>query len=93
MKLTQQLLLLSLKLKRSFMIICSNSPSVQYNTEGKRHEPSEFYLPLEFELCWKESDGGWDVISCLPPCAVYFMEGEFEQINMKIRLSIKDSNN
>ena len=30
--------------------------------------------------CWNETDGGLDVISCLPPCVLYCIEGEFEQI-------------
>ena len=38
-------------------------------------------------LSWKESNGGRDAISCLLPCVLYCMEGEFEQIISKIRLS------
>ena len=39
MKLTLQLVVrLSLKLKRIFVIICSNSPFIQNNTQGRRHE-------------------------------------------------------
>ena len=41
----------------------------------------------------KKEQGGRDVISCLLPCVLYCMEGEFEQIITKIRLSIKDNKN
>ena len=37
--------------------------------------------------------GGRDAISCLLPCVLYCMEGEFEQVIMKLRLIIKDNNN
>ena len=36
---------------------------------------------------------GWDAISCLLTCVLFCMEGEFQQINTKIRLSFKDNNN
>ena len=39
------------------------------------------------------ADGGLDVISCLPPCLLYCIEGEFEQIITKFRVGIKDNNN
>ena len=39
------------------------------------------------KLRWKGSNGGRDAISCLLPCVIYCMEGEFEQIVSKIRLS------
>ena len=38
-------------------------------------------------LSWKESNGGRDAVSCLLPCVLYCMEGEFEQVISKIRLS------
>ena len=37
--------------------------------------------------------GGRDAISCLLPCVLYCMEGEFEQVIMKLRLIIKYNNN
>ena len=33
------------------------------------------------------------LVSFLLPCVLLFMEGELEQIIMKLRLSIKDNNN
>ena len=35
--------------------------------------------------------GGQDAISCLLPCILYCLEGEFEQIITKIRLSVNDN--
>ena len=37
--------------------------------------------------------GGRDAISCLLPCVLYCMKGEFEKIITKIRLSVKENNN
>ena len=45
------------------------------------------------KLCWKESDGGWVFILCLPPHVLYCIDGEFEKILTKLRLRIKDNNN
>ena len=41
----------------------------------------------------EREQGGRDFILCLLPCVLYCMEGEFEQIITKIRLSIKGNNN
>ena len=50
------------------------------------------YLPLEFEFRGKfvleREHGDRDAISCLLPCVLYCMEGEFEQVITKTRLSI-----
>ena len=40
----------------------------------------------------KREHGDRDAISCLLPCVLYCMEGEFEQVITKIRLNIKDNN-
>lgn len=45
------------------------------------------------KLCWKESDGGWVFILCLPSHVLYCIDGEFEKILTKLRLRIKDNNN
>ena len=37
--------------------------------------------------------GRQDAISCLLPCVLYCMEGEFEQIMTKIRWGIKENKN
>lgn len=43
--------------------------------------------------CWKGSDGGCDAISFHLLCVLYCIEGEFEQIISKLRVSINDNNN
>ena len=58
-----------------------------------------FYDPSMFIYCFSSNfvenvvlereQGGRDVISCPVPCVLHCIEGEFEQIITKIRLSIK----
>ena len=45
------------------------------------------------KIVLERKHGGGDAISCLLPCVLYCMEGEFEEIITKIRLSFKDNNN
>ena len=62
-----------------------------------------FYNPSMSIFCWSSNfvenvglerdHGGRDAISCLLPCVLYCMKGEFEKIITKIRLSVKDNNN
>ena len=63
---------------------------------------SYFYDPSMFIYRWSSNfvekvvlereHGGQDAISCLLPCILYCLEGEFEQIITKIRLSVNDNN-
>ena len=45
------------------------------------------------KVALERKHGGRDAISCLLLCVLYCMEGEFEEIITKIRLSVKDNNN
>ena len=36
--------------------------------------------------------GGRDAISCILPCVLHCLEGEFEKVIMKLCLIIKDTN-
>ena len=57
-----------------------------------------FELTVGVRISWKKivverEHSVRDAITCLLVCALYCMEGEFEQIIMKRRLSFKENNN
>ena len=82
-------------LRREFVSPAAGNASLVFISDAILFLRSQHvYLPLEVEFRGKRfiRKGAWRPRYILP-CVLYCMEGEFEQIITKIRLSIKYKNN
>ena len=82
-------------LRREFVSLAAGNASLVFISDAILFLRSQHvYLPLEVEFRGKRfiRKGAWRPRYILP-CVLYCMEGEFEQIITKIRLSIKYKNN
>ena len=82
-------------LRREFVSPAAGNASLVFISDAIPFLRSQHvYLPLEVEFRGKRfiRKGAWRPRYILP-CVLYCMEGEFEQIITKIRLSIKYKNN
>ena len=86
----------SLSKSAGFVSLAGEAISFLYLMLPYFHDPSMFIYRFSSNFVekglLKKEQGRRDVISCLLPCVLYCMEGEFEQIITKIRLSIKGNN-
>ena len=82
-------------LRREFVSLAAGNASLVFISDAILFTRSyHIYLPLEVEFRGKRciGKGAWRP-RCILPCVLYCMEGKFEQIITKIRLSIKYKNN
>ena len=86
----------SLSKSAGFVSLAGEALSFLYLMLPYFYDPSMFIYRFSSNFVekgvLKKEQGGRDVISCLLSCVLYCMEGEFEQIITKIRLSIKGNN-
>ena len=79
---------------REFVSLAAGNASLVFISDAILFLRSWHVSPLEVEFRGKRciGKGAWRP-RCILPCVLYCMEGEFEQIITKIRLSIKYKNN